>query len=571
MVYSGSDLHRRGNPGRTPLKAFYIIIVLMVTPALPAEWSVCGTEELLPIGLTPEERTRLHEIGGRFEPTAPPPSGVRNPAEFEDATGMMVRWPLGVPYSFLVDISNKSSLWVIVSSSQQPAAQTGLQNAGVNMDNTGFIIANTNSIWVRDYGPWFITLPDGTQGIFNYEYNRPRPQDNQIPIVIGNAWGIPVYSSPIVHTGGNYMSSGLGESMSTHEVYVDNSNDTAWVHQEMHDYLGVTTYSVFPDPQQSYINHIDCWAKILSPDRIMVLQMPPSHPDYAPLEAVAAQMAEMPSPYGHPWQVYRVYSSGTEGYVNGLLHNDTYYMPIWNTGNDTPAIAAFQEAIPGYDIVPVHHSGFSNTDALHCRTRNVMDRYLLWLDHTPVNHEQGTGPVTIEAFLQPHPDHSLASHDLHYRTGGSGTFTTVPLNSQGAGVYSAQIPGFAGGTLVEYYLTASDNSGRNASHPQQAPNTWFNSYTTGGTGIGNTENPAIGVSMLTPNPFTGSMVFSTGGRPAVMRVFDGAGRLVHHTSTPGDQVLEWAPLTGVPRGVYFAVLDLEGNTVSRSLIYLGGR
>ena len=552
------------------MKPLVFIIVMALCRSLFAEWSVCGTEELLPIGFTAEELTRLHEIGGRFEPTSPPPAGVRNPAESEAATGVMVRWPLGVPYSFLVSVSNNTHLWVIVTSSQQSTAYSSLQNAGVNMTNTGFIIAGTNTIWVRDYGPWFITLPDGTQGIFNYEYNRPRPLDNQIPIVIGNAWGIPVYSSSIVHTGGNYMSSGLGESMSTDLVYAENDQPDTWVDQQMNDYLGVGTYSVFPDPQQSYIDHIDCWSKILAPDRIMVLQMPPSHPDYAALEAVANLMSTMESPYGHPWQVYRVYSGGTEGYVNGLLHNDTYYMPIWNTGNDPAAIAAFQAALPGYNITTVYYSGFANTDALHCRTRNVMDRYALWINHTPVNQEQGTAPVTIEAFIRPHPDNTLTGHNLHYRTGGAGTFATVVMNSMGGGIYQAQIPGLAGGTQVQYYITASDNSGRSTAHPLHAPGTWFHSYTTGGTGIDNLGNPSLGVTMLSPNPFSGSMEFATGGRAGVMRVFDASGRLVHQASTPGEAILQWTPGTGAPSGVYFAVLELDGNTVSRSVVYLGG-
>ncbi|MFO7625769.1 MAG: agmatine deiminase family protein [Candidatus Fermentibacteraceae bacterium] len=555
------------------MKNLFLILILALSQGLYAEISVCGTEELMPIGFTESELAMLPMRGGRFEPTDPPPAGVRNPGEFEAATGIMVRWPLGVPYSFLTDVSNNSYLWVIVSSTQQTTAYNSLQSAGVNMGNTGFIIAPTNSIWVRDYGPWFITLPDGTQGIFNYEYNRPmRPQDNLIPIVIGAAWGIPVYSSEIIHTGGNYMSGGLGESMSTTMVYTENEPDPpSWVDLQMHDYLGVTTYSTFVDPQQSYIDHIDCWSKMLSPDRLMVLQVPPSHPDYAALEAVASVMANMDCPYGYPWDVSRVYSSGTEGYVNGLLHNDTYYMPVWNTGNDTPAVAAFQQALPGYTVKTVYYSGFENTDALHCRTRNAMDRYALWVNHTPVNQEQGTGAVTIEAFIRPHPDNTLTSHNLNYRTGGTGNFTTVAMAAMGGNVYSAQIPGFGTGTSVEYYITASDNSGRTAQHPLFAPETWFNTYSTGGTGIADLESPVVGVSMLSPNPFSAAMIFSTEGRPGNMMVFDASGRLVHRTSTTGEALLQWVPSAGIPSGVYFAVLELQGNTSSRALVYLEGR
>ncbi|MEA3265931.1 MAG: agmatine deiminase family protein, partial [Candidatus Fermentibacteria bacterium] len=264
------------------------VILFAVSSMFAVEMSICGTEELLPIGFTEEELTRISEIGTYQDATSPPPAGVRNPGEFEPATGVMVRWPLGVPYDFLVDVSNNSELWVICSSSQQASAASALSSAGVNMSNTDFILGPTNSIWVRDYGPWFIVLADGTQGIFDYDYNRPRPDDDLIPQVIGDQWGIPVYVSDLIHTGGNYMSGGLGEAMSTDLVYVEDPHPDSWVDAQMEEYLGITDYTTFADPQASYIDHIDCWSKMLSPDRVMVLQVPPSHVDYAALEAVAA-------------------------------------------------------------------------------------------------------------------------------------------------------------------------------------------------------------------------------------------------------------------------------------------
>jgi len=199
-----------------------------------------------------------------------------------------------------------------------------------------------------------------------------------------------------------------------------------------------------------------------------------------------------------------------------------------------------------------------------------MDRYALWVDHTPVNQEQGTGAVTVEAFIRPHPDNTLTSHNLNYRT-GSGSFTTVAMTSMGGNIYSAQIPGYGPGTTVEYYISASDNSGRTAQHPLFAPDSWFNTYSTGGTGISDLENPVMGVSMLSPNPFSTAMVFSTEGRPGDMMVFDASGRLVHRTTTTGESLLQWVPAAGIPSGVYFAVLEIQGNTSSRALVYLEGR
>jgi len=539
------------------------VILFAVSSMLAVEMSICGTEELLPIGFTEDELTRVSEIGTYQDATSPPPAGVRNPGEFEPATGVMVRWPLGVPFGFLVDVSNNSELWVICSSSQQASATSALTSAGVNMSNTDFIIGSTNSIWVRDYGPWFIVLADGTQGIFDYDYNRPRPDDDLIPQVIGDQWGIPVYVSDLIHTGGNYMSGGLGEAMSTDLVYVEDPHSDSWVDDQMEEYLGITDYTTFADPQASYIDHIDCWSKMLSPDRIMVLQVPPSHADYAALEATADLIAASPSPYGTPWDVYRVFSSGTEGYVNGLLHNDTYYMPVWNTGNDSPAAIAFSEALPGYSIAPFYYDDFQNTDALHCRSRNVMDRFMLQLLHTPVGTMQSGYPVTVNAFIQSDPANTLTSTSIFYRV-DSGSFVEVPMTDIGSNNYSGVIPAGSNGSFIEYYIKAVDSSGRESAHPQFAPGTWFNHYTVSSTGIAPSGVTPV---MICNNPFNSVMAF-TGQPGTIFTVFDSAGRVVHSSVAGESGLMEWIPDRAIADGVYLSQFIHNGSVSTTRAVLL---
>lgn len=545
-----------------------LISLLLVTSLVMAyETSVCGTEELLPIGFTDEELTRIDEIGSYEEATSPPPAGVRNPGEFEPSTGVMVRWPLGLPYDFLVDVSENSKLWVICSTANQSSATSALTSAGVNMSNTDFITASTNSIWVRDYGPWFIVLADGTQGIFDYSYNRPRPLDDVIPQVIGTEWSIPVYISELIHTGGNYMSSGLGQAMSTDLVYVEEtSHSSEWVDEQMEEYLGISPYITFDDPQASYIDHIDCWSKILSPDRIMVLQVPPSHGDYVALEAAADLIESTDSPYGNPWNVYRVYSSGTEGYVNGLLHNDTYYMPVWNTGNDSPAAIAFEEALPGYTVKPFYHSDFVNTDALHCRSRNVIDNQMLQVLHTPVDAFQPSSTVDINAFIQANPANTISAAKVLYRI-DSGSFNEITMTDLGSNNYSAEIPAVATGSMVDYYIEAGDSSGRVSAHPQYAPVTWFNSYEVSSTGVSETESNIVRPVMMTANPFSSSMVYAW--QPGTsFDVYDSSGRVVFESAADENGLMEWIPNQEIANGVFYVKFVFEGNQATARAVLL---
>ncbi len=546
----------------------YAPLMLIFAMAAFAEMSVCGTEELLPIGFTDEELLHLDEIGINTIPTAPPSEGTINPSEFDPATGVFVRWPMGLPYSLIVALSEETTVWVICEPYQQSSVETAFGSAGVNMSNVDFIFALTNSIWVRDYGPWFVLLEDGQQGIFNYSYNRPgRLDDNDFPVVTGSTWGIPVYTSTIVHTGGNYMSSGYDQSMSTDMVYSENGGNEDWVDSQMELYLGIDNYVTMADPQGSYIDHIDCWAKMLSPGKILVLRVPPAHGDYVALEAAADMLASTESPYGPDWEVYRVESSGSEGYTNSLINNDHVYLPLFGSSYDAAAIALYETALPGYTIEGFEYSGWEPTDALHCRTRNVIDNEMLFIQHLPVGSQQPSGiPVTIDALIRCHPNNTLQDYAVHYRIGTSGSFTDLSMMSTGSDSFTVDIPGVAGSETVQYYISASDDSGRNESRPRFAPDTWFFEYETNSTGLwpGDYATAGLTIENAEPNPFWNaiSIQYSTVSlTPVTMTVFDISGRILAaaaNSAEAGFDSFIWTPDETVPAGVYIIRLESSG-------------
>ena len=194
----------------------------------------------LPVGLTDEEMTRLDQIGAGHRPTSPPTGILRACAEWEPSTGVLIRWPLGIPVELVAEMSEDITIHTIVSSdSYKNQAISSYTYAGVNMSNAAFIIAPTNSFWTRDYGPWFVFDGNNDRVIIDNIYNRPRPQDDSIPIVLGAEWGVDVYGSNLIHTGGNHMTDGWGRSFSTELVYDENpSVSPAQVDSIMLEYTG---------------------------------------------------------------------------------------------------------------------------------------------------------------------------------------------------------------------------------------------------------------------------------------------------------------------------------------------
>jgi agmatine deiminase len=211
---------------------FTIISFLILVNIIPAETVIINKQEnefawddpnSLPIWLTEDEKLRIDEIGENFQPTSPPPLPVRQPAEFEPMQGVLIRYPFGISYQVIKEMAEDVNVVTIVAdNSQKTYVETQYQSNGIDLSHCSFLIAATDSYWTRDYGPWFILNGDDEQGIVDFIYNRPRPNDDQIPTRYGNDQGIPVYAMDLTSAGGNYMTDGQGIAISTNLVWSEN-------------------------------------------------------------------------------------------------------------------------------------------------------------------------------------------------------------------------------------------------------------------------------------------------------------------------------------------------------------
>jgi agmatine deiminase len=454
------------------------ITILLITLAatftftsVMAQYPEWNDPNSLPKWMTPEEELRKHEIGEGFEATLAPQGPVRNIAEFERMQGALIRYNNGVslPMSLVVSLSQETKVITLASNNtQRNNAMNAFQAAGVNMSNVEFIIAGTNSIWTRDYGPFWIVDGDGQISALDFPYNRPRPLDNVVPGHLANHIGAPIYAMNVVHTGGNYMSTGWGIAASTDLVYEENGNNATWVNQQMEDYAGIETYHVTLDPQGEYIKHIDTWAKFVDVDKIVIGEVPSSHPRYWAYEQVAEYFSNQISAYGTPFQVFRVYTPNGQPYTNALILNHRVFVPTVNSTHDAAALATYQAAMPGYEVLGFYYSGWQSTDALHCRVKEVADINMLSVRHAPLHgfHEY-QAEFEIEAEIIAHSGEDIYTDSLFliYKANSNLIFDTVPLYHYEDHTFVGAIPVSPGDTLITYYLSAADASGRKETWP----------------------------------------------------------------------------------------------------------
>lgn len=422
-----------------------------------------------------EEEMNTPVKGINFTETDPPAGEVRFVAEFEPMQAVMVVYPLGIPVSLVAQMSQDCKVITIVESYYQSDAQTDYQNAGANMSNCLFLNARTDSYWVRDFGPWYI-FNDLDPAIVDNVYNRPRPNDDEIPGHFAEYWNIPMYGMNLVHTGGNMMEDGRGHGVSDNLVLTENGNNENNVRNKMRDYLGIDPYHITIDPQGEYIAHVDCWGKYLAPDKILIARLPQNNPQYSQYEEVANYFATTNCCWGYPYKVYRVDEPGDytlAPYTNSLILNKKVFVPLGsNQTYNNDALAVYQEALPGYEIIGVqgdYYHGWENTDALHCRTRGVMDFEMLFVDHRNVIHgeQEWQDSIAITSKFIAYSKQPLKTDSLlvYYSIDG-GTYQTAHMTpTANPDEYVGYIKGYQSESEIDYYVFGADQSGHRYTQP----------------------------------------------------------------------------------------------------------
>ena len=426
----------------------------------------------LPQGLTAEEKTRIDEIHSMGRDTDPPLAPVRNIAEYERMQGVLVRYPFGISTDIIAEISELEIIFCLVSSSQQNSAASAMENGDVNMDNVEFVIGATDSYWTRDYGPWWVVDGNRNVSIVDFTYNRPRPNDNDAPLKLSNHLDVPYFASDIIHTGGNYMTDGMGTAASSDIVYEENTIPDEDLLNRMQEYYGIDTYHILEDPNNTYIDHIDCWGKYLSPTKVLIREVPDTHPQYSAIEVTAEYFSNSLNEWGEPWELFRVWTPGNQPYTNSLIINRKVLVPVTGGSWDDEALEIYADALPGYEILGFPGT-WESTDALHCRIKGIPDLEMLQIFHNPLNNgaEPENNGYMIEVMIDDLSSSGLISDSLKifWKESESNEWSDhnlyQPDSSVDFNTWMGTIPALIDTGIIHYFIQAADSSGRIETSP----------------------------------------------------------------------------------------------------------
>lgn len=428
-------------------------------------------EKNLPRGLAPFESPVVLE---RFTPfTAAPVGQVRSlNEEWEEAESVMTLWNNA---SYVRALTENGLVTLLADDSKaQSDWRRWLSRNQISEANVTYELVPTDSIWIRDYGPWYILDGQNRFGIVDTTYNRPRPLDDQVPDAIARKLKVPLFNPALVHTGGNFYNDGYTSAFSSTLILRENRNlSFDEIMKRMLQYLGVSRYVLSPLGEQVTIEHLDTFGKLVAPDTWVFAQFEPSSRFYSDAERMVEILKQTKSAYGTPYKILRMpmVKRSTWGgedyraYVNSFMSNGVLYYPTYgNDAADKKAGEIYQEALPGWKIVGVDNGNTEWGDSVHCRTRNILKRDTIFIFPEIV---QNLNEYRIEAHVIPSPGASLTSLPV-LQIEINGKAYSYHMTADGNQRYGHDLQ-VQKGDEIAFFVRAQDSQGLVKVSPLMAP------------------------------------------------------------------------------------------------------
>ena len=343
------------------------------------------------------------------EGITPCQAGYRMPAEWEPHEATWLTWPHNYETWPEGQLESVKDVWVEIVRAISPGekvrllvndgvteeeAAARLRAGGADMDHVSIIRIPTVDVWMRDYGPTFITKRGGTNRlalndwVFN-AWGRKYDsylQDDTVAREITRLLGVPAFESGLVLEGGSIDVNGDGTCLCT-EQCLSNPNRNPHlkkreIEQTLEDFLGVSHFiwlgeGVVGDDTDA---HVDNLARFVNPTTVVcALEEDPNDENYAPLrenyerlqtatDQKGQRLTVVPLP--QPGRVEHERTRLPASYANFYIANQAVLVPVYNHPNDRVAIGTLESLFPRRSVVGIPcNTLVCGLGAIHCITQ----------------------------------------------------------------------------------------------------------------------------------------------------------------------------------------------------------
>ena len=461
--------------------------------------------------------------------TTAPTGPVRASAEWEEIDALIIAW---VSYPVILKeivryAVDETEVYIVCTDSA--TVKNNLTLNGIPLTHVHYVLAPFNTIWCRDYGPWNIYSNDvDSLALIDWIYNRPRPKDDTVPSAIERYTGLPMYQTTVaptdlIHTGGNFMTDGLGTGFSSNLIVDENPGHTIpEIDTIMKQFMGINRYIKMNTLPYDDIHHIDMHMKLLDEETLLVGEYPTGVADGPMIESnLQTVLNTYNSPFGTPYKVIRIpmppdanglypnQAGDYRTYANAVFVNKTVILPIYDEQYDTTALRIWREAMPGYRVVGIDCNAIiPSLGAIHCITKEVAAADPLLIVHQPLRDTYSTtSSYTVNARIQHRS--GIANANIYYRTDTLQPYqsTAMTLTSATDNTWSGSIPAQLAGSTVYYYIEANAVSGKHQVRPLPAPAGYWKFNVLLNTGISTVQKGnTVYLGAAYPNPSQGVFV-----------------------------------------------------------------
>jgi agmatine deiminase len=338
---------------------------------------------------------------------SPKALGYRMPAEWAPHEATWLAWPHNLDTwpeqldavkdiwaQMVAAISPGEKVFLLVDdAAEKKQAADRIGRFGAMMENVHFLEIPTVDVWMRDYGPTFVTRAGEAPLAFNdWIFNgwgnkyESYTDDDNVSKAIAGILKLPVFDHSVVLEGGSIEVNGAGTCLTTEQCLLNPNRNPHLTRVDLEDFLkanlGVDDVLWLGDGivGDDTDGHIDDIARFVDAKTIVfAVEDDPRDENYRPLQENYERLKAAKDRDGGHFTIVplpmpgNVSCGGTRlpaSYANFYIGNDAVLVPTYDHPNDRRALGLLSELFPGRKIVPLPSIPVVvGLGAMHCVTQ----------------------------------------------------------------------------------------------------------------------------------------------------------------------------------------------------------
>ena len=350
----------------------------------------------------------LANASARARLADPRRAGYRMPAEWEPHAATWLAWPHNVD-TWPHDLERVRQTWVemiralvagetvhllVNDAASEIGAAARLGRGGVDTRRVVFHRIPTVDVWIRDYGPTFITRagPSERLAFVKWRFNAwglkypDYVADDGVPMRINESLGLPVFAPGIVLEGGSIDVNGAGLCLVTEECLLNPNRNPGRAREEIEallsSALGLRRVLWLPAGMvgDDTDGHIDNLARFVDTHTVVcVVEPDPRDENHRALQENYRCLTSATDPHGRRLRVVPLpqpdpVMAGDDrlpaSYANFYIANGVVLVPLYRGSRDQAALDTLAPLFPGRRVAGIDARALIlGLGGIHCVTQ----------------------------------------------------------------------------------------------------------------------------------------------------------------------------------------------------------